>query len=1021
MKYTDKIDNAIISYKYLNNEICKNIFEENLPFLKASIKFLEDELQNSNFAKKIIASLFCCNFIQNYFYHLIKYIYDNKDVSIDKLYDYSPIIKIIDGEESQQTTHFRFSIKILFMRLLYYNFGPRKSETYENFIKFDFEGRKITFRNQFKDDKKFEDSIPKLINYSKIFLEDYGMDETFKYIYGKVDNDIEKKYNKIFYNLSYYSISFISDSSYRAKFISEDEKMKIYKNVEKILEDNEEIFNYHYTELSYNYLSIMSEKLSTILEKEKSKLGDFKDSNTNYNERILGILINAFRICFISLIKKEKEKYFYGYILSLKDNELLNFLKECFVPGFNSILKNESFNENDFDQNMNSNSKVLFLLLKFIFYSSLFYSYSQGKISESDINNFTINKNQSCLQTLVSIWNALEIELNNIKITKIETFLNLISKYLTEYLEMFLVENCKDENKKNEFQNKSSELIEKCITNFTEYQAYFIDYSMKNIIQEYNYPLRYKDQIYPYMKYFVVFGKPNIIDIKNKITKENHLLNSIYNNPNYDFKCLENFKNYNLIVNNLIKILSYSSYYDKFSSKKINEIDWLKEKIPLIFELIEKNQNDKNIQEIKNATIGNLNDLIKQHYNKFIECQNNNLLMSIRYDYCFKRTFRKINIQDCYNDEHINFNLSSFSNYTFFHSIYSNFISRKSFDKNKKVNYVDYQTFEIDIKNLEEKLFCLLFYRKNIFNKTINTITFRYDGLNKNENYTFIIRNFLKKYPKYEKLDNDLKEKFNSVLSNELKNMKSNIEGIQNDKIFISSDFDKLFDKRKLSDLLSKKLNLSIEQLMKTYKDNNVLSEKIIKIILDMAFSIQELFKYLITFNLSEDIPLFFIYKNLPDNIFSTKHLKSIFTEFKDLCIKHLYSLYEYIELILFPFFLNQINPCYMENISTFTTDHLKMLFDANEFKESISIEITQLIEAIRKFICRYLVSSEKSEVIKRNENLILLLINHELWNCSSPEDEYFSKIRDSLTNINNLLVEPILVMNTLSLFGVLL
>ena len=670
---------------------------------------------------------------------------------------------------------------------------------------------------------------------------------------------------------------------------------------------------------------------------------------------------------------------------------------------------------------MNSNSKVLFLLLKFIFYSSLFYSYSQGKISESDINNFTINKNQSCLQTLVSIWNALEIELNNIKITKIETFLNLISKYLTEYLEMFLVENCKDENKKNEFQNKFSELIEKCITNFTEYQAYFIDYSMKNIIQEYNYPLRYKDQIYPYMKYFVVFGKPNIIDIKSKITNENHLLNSIYNNPNYDFKCLENFKNYNLIVNNLIKILSYSSYYDKFSSKKINEIDWLKEKIPLIFELIEKNQNDKNIQEIKNATIGNLNDLIKQHYNKFIECQNNNLLMSIRYDYCFKRTFRKINIQDCYNDEHINFNLSSFSNYTFFHSIYSNFISRKSFDKNKKVNYVDYQTFEIDIKNLEEKLFCLLFYRKNIFNKTINNITFRYDGLNKNEKYTFIIRNFLKKYPKYEKLNNDLKEKFNSVLSNELKNMESNIEEIQNDKIFISSDFDKLFDKRKLSDLLSKKLNLSNEQLMKTYKDNIVLSEKIIIIILDMAFSIQELFKYLITFNLSEDIPLFFIYKNLPDNIFSTKHLKSIFTEFKDLCIKHLYSLYEYIELILFPFFLNQINPCYMENISAFTTDHLKMLFDEDEFKENISIKITQLIEAIRKFICRYLVSSEKSEVIKRNENLILLLINYELWNCSSPEDENFSKSRDSLTNINNLLVEPILVMNTLSLFDVLL
>ena len=74
-------------------------------------------------------------------------------------------------------------------------------------------------------------------------------------------------------------------------------------------------------------------------------------------------------------------------------------------------------------------------------------------------------------------------------------------------------------------------------------------------------------------------------------------------------------------------------------------------------------------------------------------------------------------------------------------------------------------------------------------------------------------------------------------------------------------------------------------------------------------------------------------------------------------------------------------------------------------------------MEAIRKFICRYLVNSEKSEIIKRNENLILLLINHELWNCSSPDDEKFKRIKDSLTNINNLLVEPILVKNALSLF----
>ena len=178
MKYTDKI-NDVISYKNLDKNLCKKIFEENLEFLKASIKFLE-EIKDQNYKKKILASLFCCNFIQIYFYHLVKYIYENKDENIDELYDYSHIIQIIDGEEDKQTTPFRFSIKILFMRLLYYNFGKRNNSTFENFKKFDFDGRKITFREQFKGDKKFEDSIPKLINFSKIFLEDYQLDKTWE-------------------------------------------------------------------------------------------------------------------------------------------------------------------------------------------------------------------------------------------------------------------------------------------------------------------------------------------------------------------------------------------------------------------------------------------------------------------------------------------------------------------------------------------------------------------------------------------------------------------------------------------------------------------------------------------------------------------------------------------------------------------------------------------------------------------------------------------------------------------------
>ena len=143
----------------------------------------------------------------------------------------------------------------------------------------------------------------------------------------------------------------------------------------------------------------------------------------------------------------------------------------------------------------------------FIFYSHLFYSYILEKISEDNIKNFTVNKNQTCLQTLIKIWNVLERELNNRNINKIEIFLNLVIKYLPEYFILYLTNNSQNNNKKIEFENLFYYFIEKCISNYPEYQTYYIDYSMKYVIQEYNYPLRYKKEIYHYMKFFLVNGK----------------------------------------------------------------------------------------------------------------------------------------------------------------------------------------------------------------------------------------------------------------------------------------------------------------------------------------------------------------------------------------------------------------------------------------------------------------------------------------------------------------------------------
>ena len=1163
MKYTDKINN-IIEYKNLDINICQEIFEKNLPFFKASLNFLENELINNSFENKMIGILFCIAFVQSYLFHLVKYIYENKDEDFNQLYNYEPIIDIINGEEDKKLTPFKMTIKTFFFRLLYYNCGPRNKETYEKFKNFDFEGRKIKFREQFEKETKFEDSVPRLITYSKICVEDFNKDEISKGIF----NDNEEKYKnlfKIFYKLSDNSISFISDTAYKNGFISEDDKTKIYKENRFVLEEDSDMYNYQYSDLEYYNLSVFTEKLKNKLDSEKSKLGNFEDSNKMFNHRILGILIFSFRISFISQIKKEKDLYFYGKIISDKTNssEVINLLNKAYIPGFNSStqgLNNQNLTENSFN-NICENRKILDLCLRFILYSHLFHAFIMNKISESNMNTFTIDQNNSCLQVLIKIYNNLENVLNKKDIGKIEIFLNLLTKHLPKYLEIYSVaDSTNNYNSMINFENQFNELINKCIENMPEYQMYYFDYEMKYIIQETNNPLLYNIDKYPYMKYFVVQAKPNCLEIKNKLNNNKDkypILDSIFNNNN-DFKCFDNFVNYNFIVNYLIKILSYSINYENISSKKLNEIDEIKEEFNIITNLFSKNQNDQNLKQlIENTTVENLNNTIINHYNKFINSQNNFLENNINNDYCFRRIFRDINIQNALNEENINFNLSSISNYNYYHEIYYKYFERKVLGKMKRVDYFHYQHFEINLDEIEKKLFCILFYRKKKFNTEIHKIIYRYDGLNKTYGEDNDIEKFLNKYPRislsekliqnfikslilfeqnkfkklYDEKKNDLIKKSETIkieinqkenekkeiirkpeeneklskeieklkkdieilneieqhlqkeeeiknqiqekekveeenrdkdginnlkeeltnLQKEIENKKSNITDIKDKEISqIKDEFNKKIEenqkkieengnkeqiekkvylkeeelklvenKKKLNEFLYKKLNNCMEELNKVYNNDFVLSENDIKILLDLLFSIQFLFKYLVKYNLPENIPLFFIYENLFENFKSIKQISKLFYQNPGLELKHLYSLYEYLELHLFPFFLNQINDSYKDIIPKNSKFHINKLLKEEEFKKNIIFNREELIEAIRKFMCRYLVSKDKSIVENAEDNLLKLLSKKELW--PQKYDKQFSLIKESLESLNKFLIKPILVKNTINLFDILL
>ena len=299
---------------------------------------------------------------------------DDKEVDIKEkvlyAYNYENIITIINGEDKESP--FRFSLKILFFRLLYYNFGEKNEDTYKKFVNFDFKGRKIYFREQFKDDREFVITIEKILKYCKCCLEDYNKDNISKDLLLEPEN-----YNlisKIYYNLSDTSISVISNVSQKLNFITDEENKKICENTELILKGNEEIFTYTFSKLKFYYLSRLVEKLKIILENEQKVLGEFKYSNKMFNEKTLGIFIYVLRICFISVIKEEKDncQSFYKFFVDKENEEekILNILNNSYIPGFDSLfgLQNGKYDENYFDNNnFGTNGKILILLLWFYY------------------------------------------------------------------------------------------------------------------------------------------------------------------------------------------------------------------------------------------------------------------------------------------------------------------------------------------------------------------------------------------------------------------------------------------------------------------------------------------------------------------------------------------------------------------------------------------------------------------------------------------------------------------------------
>jgi hypothetical protein len=293
--------------------------------------------------------------------------------------------------------------------------------------------------------------------------------------------------------------------------------------------------------------------------------------------------------------------------------------------------------------------------------------------------NYTINKKFTFLQMIIHIWNNLEKELNSMNIDKITIFLNLFIKLLPEYLFQYDIKNIKNKGEADLAKNFFKKLVDICINKYPDYQNFYIDYDMKEIIQERNSPLIYNDSIYPYMKYFIINAHPKIKFIKNEIQKkkDDHLLlYSLFNVENYHI--LDNLENFNESINNLI---DFFSYIKKNSSKNVNNI-----KSNKLSKLISNFTKDTFKKKIRECSINEINKIIMDEYKCFIKAQNNIIKIGINYDLSFRRIFRRINIQDALYNDILKFDLKSFDEYDSFHTLFYNI-------KNKKILIISHKLY----------------------------------------------------------------------------------------------------------------------------------------------------------------------------------------------------------------------------------------------------------------------------------------------------------------------------------------
>ena len=372
------------------------------------------------------------------------------------------------------------------------------------------------------------------------------------------------------------------------------------------------------------------------------------------------------------------------------------------------------------------NSQISYRLLNFILWSHLFFA----DLVNTQLD-FDLPQGMNIIEVLEQDWKKLENELKKNRNIDIKIFMNFIFKNLNE--ELNEIEEIDDINDLFNNEKKLENIINSFIEKYNEYKEKYINFNNKlgkidldssmNLLNE-NYDISlYKEEIYPFYKYFL-YTKYVLEDNMKLDNKDGYEMIDLYinkNKYNNEINHLETLDIFNKF-NNLL----FESYTNKITRKNAEQKKLNEEPVYFenkkIFEDFFKNiknidenldlKEDDNLSKFLIDKNSEESDKLVKIYDKYIEEQNKIIrdLIKKKHDEKGFLLTEEINVQSIQKDEIFTFKLK---NTSFIEIIFENSYRDKSF-RNIIVNY----------ENIEEILTDKLLRKTKLVNNNLKYIIY---------------------------------------------------------------------------------------------------------------------------------------------------------------------------------------------------------------------------------------------------------------------------------------------------------